>query len=108
MSTSDTELMRELDEACSHADEIIRHIQKRLDQSPPMPERAEYLVMHVREVRRQRAQALFAAHRGKALPAQREEQRREVVLLMRKATLTIRLQVTRLAGILESMLEPRH
>jgi hypothetical protein len=101
--------MRELDEACSHADEIIGQIQKRLDDGSRIPERGGFLPMHVREIRLQRILALQEAQRNKALSVlQREEQRREVALLIRKSILTIHLQVSRLAGILEGLLEPHH
>jgi DNA-binding SARP family transcriptional activator len=102
------DLMRKLDEACSNADEIIAHIQQLLDESPSRPERIEFL-QAVREIRNQRAQALLAARRIKQLSAPPgDEQRREESLFIRKAILAIRLQVTRLAGILEALLEPRH
>jgi len=94
----------QLDEACSNADEIIAHTQELLDESPSRPERIEFL-QAVREIRSQLAQALLAARRTKQLSTPRgEDQRHEESLFIRKATLAIRLQVSRLAGILEALL----
>jgi hypothetical protein len=103
---SDSDLSRELEEACSRAEELIARIQKRLDEGPSSPERVEFLLAHVREVRLQRALALLTANA--LLAPQAKDQRGREALVIRKAILAIRLQVTRLAGILEALLDPHH
>lgn len=102
------DLMQSLDDACSNADEIVAGIQQLVDEMPHRPERIEFL-QSVRDIRGLRAHALLAARRARQLwGAAGGEQRREESLLIRQNILAIRLQVTRLAGILEGLLEPRH
>ena len=91
------DLLRELDEARSEADKIIDHIQKRLSDLPFSLagfKRLEF-VFSVREVRRHLEEVFD------------HEQRDGDAGGIRKAILAIWLQVTRLAGMLEALLEPR-
>jgi len=101
------DLLRKLDEACSNADEIIAHIPELLGENPSRPERNEFLEA-VREIRSQRAQALLAARRAKQLSARPDDEQRREELLIRQAILAIQFQITRLAEILEALLEPRN
>ena len=100
------DLLRRLDEACSNSDEIIVYVQELLDESPSRPERNEFLEA-VREIRSQRAQALLAARRAKQLSVRPDDEQRREELLIRQAILAIQFQITRLAEILEALLEPR-
>ncbi len=99
------DLMRKLVDACSHAEELIVCIQKHLDEeSPSAFERYEFL-RAVREIRSERGHALLAMERVNQLSgAQDKERCGEEALFSRKAILAIRLQVSRLAGMLETLL----
>ena len=88
-------VLHELDEARSEADKIIEHIQKRLsDLSLAGFKRLEFM-LSVRDVRRHLEEVF------------EQEQRDGDAGSIRKAILAIWLQVTRLAGMLEALLEPR-
>jgi hypothetical protein len=98
------DLMRKLVDACSHAEELIVCIQKHLDESSSPCERYEF-VRAVREIRSERGHALLAMERVNQLSgAQDKERWAEEALFIRKAILAIRLQVSRLAGMLETLL----
>ena len=89
------DLLRELDEARSEADKIIEHIQERLgDLSLAGFKRLEFM-LSVREVRHHLEDILD------------QEPRDGDAVGIRKAILAIWLQVTRLAGMWEALLEPR-
>ncbi len=85
------DLLRELDEARSEADEIIIDIEKRLGELG-LIQRFEFLLA-VRRVRRQLEED--------------QEQLDGDAGGIRKTILGIWLRVTRLAGMLEALLEPR-
>ncbi len=93
-TVTNVDLLRELDEARSEADKIIDDILKRLGDFPSSPagfKRLEFM-LSVREVRR---------HLERVLD---QEQRHGDAGGIGKA---IWLQVTRLAGMWEALLEPR-
>jgi len=94
------DLLRELDEARSEADEIIVHIQKRLGDLGSI-QRFEFLLA-VRRVRLQLEEALLPGRRK-----QDRERRDGDAGAIRKTILAIWLKVTRLAGMWEALLKPR-
>ncbi len=102
---TDLDLMRELNEARSEADKIIAQIKKRLADLPSPSakfKRFEFLLA-VRQVRRQLEEALPPGRRE-----QDHEQRDGDPGAIQKASLAIWFQITRLAGMWEALLEPRH
>ena len=86
---------------------MITRINKRLNETESMPPGFSMLAFLASEgaIRDRLQEALPTAARLKELStSEHEEQRSRDVLAVRKATLAIELQVTRLAGLLEALL----
>jgi hypothetical protein len=105
-SPGDTRLLNELDWVSARAHRTIVGINKHLNETvraPPASSLAEFLTLE-REIRDRLEEAREAAERLRALStSEHEEQRSRDALVVRKATLAIELQVTRLGALLEAL-----
>jgi hypothetical protein len=106
-SPADTDLLNELDWVSARAHRALAGINKRLNETvspPPASSIAEFLTSE-REIRDRLEEAREAAERLRARStSEHEEQRSRDALVVRKATLAIELQVTRLGALLDALL----